>query len=134
MNNRHRLLHRRGAVLFAVIVCVMIAAAIFVSIIRTAAACRRASQRQLQQAQAAWLAESALERAAAALAGDAQYGGETWNVPADQLTGEYPAVVLIEVEPVPGRGDRRRVRARADYPDHPHHRCREVRQVQVQLR
>ena len=120
-------------ILVATMVCLAVAAVIFVAIAKTAATCRRLGEVQTWQAQAAWLAESAVERAAARLAADAGYAGETWALSPAELGGADGAVVAISVEPIPEKPGRRAVRCRADYPNHPHHRCREVRQVVVQL-
>jgi hypothetical protein len=48
------------------------------------------------RAQAAWLVESGLERAWARLGRDADYAGETWAIPGDQIDGR-PASVRIEM-------------------------------------
>ena len=124
---------RRGAILIAAMVCLAVAAVIFVAIAKTAATCRRLGEVQAWQAQAAWLAESAVERAAARLAADAGYTGETWTLSAGEFGGANGAAVAISVEPIPETPGRRTVRCRADYPNHPHHRCREVRRVVVSL-
>ena len=137
-NAQHRLSSysdpgRRGAILVAAMVCLAVAAVIFVAIAKTAATCRRLGEVQAWQAQAAWLAESAVERAAARLAADAGYTGEIWTLSAAEFGGADGAVVAINVEPIPETPGRRTVRCRADYPNHPHHRCREVRRVVVSL-
>ena len=124
---------RQGVVLVVVIVCVMVAAVVFTSIVKLAAAQRRMIDRQSWQMQATWLAESGLERAAWRLAADPNYPGETWTLPADQLAGTDGAVVKINVETIPELPNRRLVRIRADYPDHPQHRSRQSKQAVVQL-
>ncbi|NQU24752.1 MAG: hypothetical protein HQ567_26005 [Candidatus Nealsonbacteria bacterium] len=122
---------RRGAVLIAVIVCVVVGSAVFLSILKMTAAGRNVLQSESQRIQAEWLAESALQRAAARLAADPDYAGETWNVSAVGLSMPQSAKVRIDVEPVAGRADRRLVRVRADYPDHPHYRVRYEKQTVV---
>jgi hypothetical protein len=88
---------------------------------------------QACQVQAAWLAESGLERAAWRLAAEADYAGETWALSADQLAAADPAVVQIRVETMPEQPHRRVVHVQADYPDHPQHRARESKQAVVEL-
>ena len=124
---------RRGVILVAVIVCTAVASMIFLSTVKTVAAGRRMMQEQSWRLQAAWLAESGLERAAARLAADPGYQGETWNVPAEQLAGSDAAVVNIEVQPAGEQPDLRLVSVRADYPDHPRHRARQTKRALVQL-
>ena len=124
---------RRGAVLVMVLVCAMVALAILVSLVKLAAAGRRMVDQQSWQVQAVWLAESGLERAAWRLAADADYKGETWTLPADQLAAADAAVVQIRVETIPEQPNRRLVRVRADYPDHPTNRVRLSKQAVVEL-
>ncbi len=126
-------MRRRGAVLVMVIVCAMVTLAIFISIVKLAVAERRMSDQRSWQVQAAWLAESALERAAWRLAADADYTGETWTLPAEEMGGSEAAVVEIRVENITAQPNRRLVRIQANYPDHPQHRARQSKQAVVQL-
>ncbi len=122
---------RRGAVLIVAIVCVIVGSAVFLSILKMTAVGRNVLQSESRRIQAAWLAESGLQRAAARLAADADYAGETWNVSAAQLSSTDPAKVRIDVEPVAEHAHRRLVRVRADYPDDPHYRVRYAKQTVV---
>jgi hypothetical protein len=125
---------RRGAILLAVIVCLMIATSLLVSTLGLAVSLRRSTQVQLWGIEAEWLAQSALGRAAARLAADAHYTGETWRLPADEFGGDQPAVVRIEVKAVPDQPDRRSVRVEADYPDDPQQRARHTSEALVEVR
>ena len=125
---------RPGVILVIAIVCIAVASVIFLAVLRTAVAERGALRAEAWRQQALWLAESGVERAAARLAADSGYQGETWNVPADQLAADTGGVVEIEVQAVPQRPDHRLVRVRADFPDDPQHRARKSKQVLIQLR
>jgi len=118
-------------VLIVVLVCVAVAAAVLMAVLRMSLAERESFRLQTRQLQAAWLAESGLERAAARLAADPQYAGETWHIAAEELGGLDAAVVTIRVEPAPHEPARRLVRVEADYPDHPQFRARKSKQVLV---
>jgi Tfp pilus assembly protein PilX len=131
MNRNDR--KRRGAVLIVAMVCVAVATAAMISLVRLAMAQRNRLGAEALRLQCAWLAESALERAAWRLAADPKYPGETWNLPADTFGGSDPAAVTIQVEPIPEQPMRRLVRVRADYPDHPEDRVRLSRQAVVEL-
>ena len=124
---------RGGMVMFVAIACLGIAALVFLAILKTAVAERSAIETRHRLEQAGWLAESGLERAAARLAADPTYGGETWSVPAAELDGKAGAAVRIRVEPIDGRADRRLVRVEADYPDAPHHRARRSKQAFIDV-
>lgn len=126
---RHRREARRGAVLIAALVCVAVAAVVFMSALKMASAQRHRMETELWELQAAWLAESGLERAAERLAAKPDFAGETWNIPAEQLGGSYAAVVRIRVESVRDQPKSRLVRVEADYPDHPQDRARESREA-----
>ncbi len=125
--------HRRGMALIVVLVCLIVAAALAAALLQMALAEHQAQVRQGRELEAAWLAESGLERAAARLAADADYPGETWTIPAADLGGPHGAAVRIAVEPVPDRPDLRQVAVEADYPDHPHFRARRTRQATLSV-
>lgn len=107
---------RRAAVLIiliAVFAVVMALAAVWAK--RMVIEHRR--QRGLErQAQAEWLAEAGLRRAAARLALSAEYQGETWAIAASELNQRADAEVLINVEPIAGSPTKYRLVARARYP------------------
>jgi len=124
---------RRGAVLLVAIVCIAVASVIFLSLLRLSVAERRRVETEAWQVQAAWLAESGIERAAARLAADPEYQGETWALPADLLGGRYDAVVKIRVETIPDDEPRRLVHVEADYPDDPQNRARRSKQVVMEV-
>jgi len=117
--------------LIVILVCFTVAAAIFALVARQAIVARRAAEKQFWIAQAQWVAEASLERAAARLAADASYAGETWTIPAAELSGEDGAVARIRVEGVADRPNRRLVRVEADYPNAPVHRSRWATQVMI---
>jgi hypothetical protein len=122
---------RRGVVLVVIIVCLTVAAAIFVSVVRQVAAERQALEGSQRLLQAQWLAEAGIERAAARLAADPKYAGETWTIPAAELAATEGAVVRILIAAVADRPEQRSVRVEADSSDNPEHRCRHVKQIIV---
>ena len=91
----------------------------FVLVVRQALAERRAIEMSRSGLQALWLAEAGLERAAARLAADPKYAGETWTISAAELAAGDGAVVRIEVKAIADRPERRSVRVEADYPGCP---------------
>ena len=92
---------------------------------------RQAVQMNQRSLQASWLAEAGVERAAARLAADPKYAGETWIISAKELAADDDAVVRIQVETIAGQPERRSVRVEADYADAPEYRCRQVKQIVV---
>jgi hypothetical protein len=124
---------RRGMVLVLVLVCLAVAASLIVVAVRRALVADRSAQAGQQNLQAAWLADSGVERASARLTADPGYTGETWNIPAAELDGRHPAKVVIAVRPAADRPQRRIVRVEADFPDHPQFRARFNKEIVVDL-
>jgi hypothetical protein len=119
--------------LIVAMICVAVATATMISLVHLAMGQRSRVRAEAHRLQCSWLAESALDRAAWRLAADPKYPGETWNLPAETFGGSDPAVVIIQVEPIPEQPMRRLVRVRADYPDHPRDRVRLSKQAVVEL-
>jgi hypothetical protein len=124
---------RNGAILMIALVGLVIGVSLlasFTAIILSGRETLRAENRHLQ---AQWLAESAIERAAAQLAADPKYAGERWAVSAEQIGSNEGGVVEIRVESVPDLPAARRISVQADYPDDPTDRCRQSKQVTLEL-
>ncbi len=107
---------RRGAALIVAIVCVSIAVAVMYGLVQLAVQAHREVGLEQRQSQARWIVESGVDRAAAQLAGDEDYAGEQWAIPAEDLDSHFDAEVRIQVEQIEGQADWRLVRVVADYP------------------
>ena len=78
--------------------------------------------------------ESGLARAAARLAANPDYQGETWALSASSLGGRDAGEVTIVVKPLEKSASRRRVRVEADYPSgDPTRRARQSKQLIVDV-
>jgi Tfp pilus assembly protein PilX len=120
---------RRGLMVVAVLVCLVVMMLLGGALLKVAFLERESNREAELRLQAEWLVESGLERARARLAADASYPGETWTPSAADLgladsaaakTGagngdRAGGVVAISVDRS-GGGPRRRVRVQADYP------------------
>ncbi len=118
---------RRGTALVVVLAGLAVATVMFVAAMKLIVVQHKTIELNSRQIQAGWLAESAVQRAAARLAADANYRGETWKISAADLEGRDDATVAIRVKLVPGKADRRAVRVQADYPSDPQQRARDAR-------
>ena len=123
----------RGAILLIAMVCVAITSIVSISLLRVAIAQEDAIQTDARQLQAIWLAESALDRAAARLRADHAYQGETWNLPAQLLSGVDDALIEIKIQTVPGRAEVRRIGVQVDYPAQADFRSRQSKSVTIAL-
>ena len=123
----------RGAVLLVAMVCVAIASLVSISLLRLALAQEDAIQNDARQLQASWLAESAVDRAAARLRADDAYQGETWNLPAQLLFDADDAAIEIKILAVTGRPELRRIDVQVDYPANAEFRSRQSKSVMITL-
>ena len=123
---------RSGFVAVIALIGLLLTGMIGTSLVRLAITRHRQLQGQTLHVQAEWLAESGLERAAARLAADAGYSGETWDLTADSLGGRHAGRVVITIQ----RGDndegRVQVTAVADYPLDAAERARSRRAVRLE--
>ena len=106
---------RSGVILVVAMICLLLASALVGTLLKMAVAQRRYAKTEAAALQTEWLAESALDRAAAALAEDASYAGETWTVPAEDLDGTHSGRVVIEIVPAKA-GNPRELKVIAQYP------------------
>jgi Tfp pilus assembly protein PilX len=120
MHKPIRYAHRRAAVLIFAMLVLLVLTLLGGELVRTMVMTSRRTQQDRHHLQAAWLAESGVERALAQLESDKGYGGEVWQPTVDDAAAENAnagkAKVTIIVEQVAGT---RQVRVEALYPDQP---------------
>jgi type II secretory pathway component PulK len=124
---------RPGFALLAVMCCLIAVSFLVVNWLKTASFERdrlRAAERRLQ---ADWLVEAAIERAAANLAKNENYSGETWKIAAADLGGADAAAVEIKVSSKSKRAEERTIRVSADFPVEPLHRVRSTKEIVVDI-
>jgi Tfp pilus assembly protein PilX len=124
---------RRGVVLILILACLAIASVLLMAGVKLALANHRFTRTFGWNVQAQCLAESGLERAAAQLAADADYSGETWKIPADIFDGENAGLVKIEVKSVADQNKSRLIKVQADFPDDPENRVRYSKEIILEL-
>ncbi|MGA2058917.1 MAG: pilus assembly PilX N-terminal domain-containing protein [Thermoguttaceae bacterium] len=125
---------RRGVILILVLACLAIASVLLITGIKLALSSHRVSRTFGWSVQAQWLAESGLERAAAQLAADADYSGETWKISAKDLDGDDAGTVKIDVKPVPEHDNRRLVKVETDFPDDPLDRVQYSKELTLEVK
>jgi hypothetical protein len=105
---------RRGLALIAALVCLLVVMSLIGSMLQSALRSRRQlhSQRDLRQTEC--LLEAGVDWAAFRLRDDADFAGETWDVPAAEIIGRGDGQVVIEVKEAENGG--RQVRVLAEYP------------------
>ncbi len=124
---------RRGVALVLAVTCLFVLTIVLGSLIRMGVSERRQARAEERLLRAVWLAESGLERAWARLSEMPDYRGETWEILAESLGGDQPAVVTIVAEPVPNAPARRLVRVQANYPSSGSSRARHTRTIEFDL-
>ena len=107
---------RRGAILIFAFMALLVVTMLGASLIRTVTLSKQQLQREVLHTQAIWLADAGAARAIARLNAASDYTGETWSVPADQLTSGRTASVRITVVPQPDHAQQSLITATAEYP------------------
>ena len=95
--NRQQHRHH-GTILICVLTCLLIVTGLAVAMVKSALNARKAVRAELQQAQVQFLLEAGIQRAVNKLSNDAEYLGETWELPADVFTSDAPGRVEIAVK------------------------------------
>jgi type II secretory pathway component PulK len=124
---------RQGFALLAVMCCLIAVSFLVVNWLKTASFEREQLRGVERRLQADWLAEAAIERAAAKLAQNENYSGETWKIAAADLGGADAAAVEIKVSSNSKRAAERTISVSADFPAEPLRRVRSTRQIVVDI-
>ena len=123
---------RRGAALMIALVTLMVVMLLTAAALHALASAHRQARLSRYEMQAAWLAEAGLARAAARLARQGDYTGETWRAAtSDAESAETMGIVKIEVQQGESTASERRIAVTAQYPDHPIRRATVVRERKI---
>jgi hypothetical protein len=117
--------------MIVVVVCLIVSGILLASLLRTALLHDRQLNFEQYRAQAGWLAEAGLERAAARLALSPEYTGESWKIDPAFLGGGDSAVVVIRVEKEEALSPRRKIFVEAVFPSEGPYPARLTRQASV---
>jgi Tfp pilus assembly protein PilX len=123
---------RSGSGLVVALVTLLVITSIMGSIMHARLAELRQTRQTAIQVQAQWLADAAVERAAARLSADTKYAGESWKIdlPGSNSGTELRGTVEIRIE----RGDSEKstqIVVQANYPDDSQRRVSAQRAVSV---
>lgn len=121
---------RRGALMVVALAILAVVTTLALSAVRSLAVAARAQRQQAWRAQAVWLAEAGIERAAARLRSEPDYRGETWPVSAAELSGADAGQVQIEVQSAATEG-RWRLSVSATFPTDPLHKATVTKTVYI---
>ncbi len=124
---------RQGFALLAVMCCLIAVSFLVVNWLKTTSFERERLRGAERRLQADWLAEAAIERAAAKLAKNDDYSGETWNIAAADLGGTDAAAVEIKVSSNSKRASERTISVSADFPAEPLHCVRSTKEIVVDI-
>ena len=107
---------RRGAIIVFAILALLVVSMLGAALLRTVSQSKQQLQREALHTQAVWLADSGAARAVAQLRASPDYTGETWAVPAEQLSAGRTASVRIALSPEPDHPEHTIIAATAEYP------------------
>ena len=88
---------RRAAILLAVLICVFLVSVYVSQFAQTAVRQQRLLRHQARQRQAAWLVQSAADRAMTRRLRSPEYQGEAWIISGEELGGVDEALARIRV-------------------------------------
>lgn len=125
---------RRGTILVAVLVGLLVISTLSIQLTRSTILRQRQVRVGQNQLQSLWVAQSAIGRAVSRIRSDPTYGGETWRIPADQVTGDKAAAVEIKISSVEDAPEKRRINVEAYYPDDDVKRVTTQKTIVIQLR
>lgn len=94
---------RSGAVIIAALVCLLVVMAILGAMLRGTLRNFRQMRSERDLRQTELLLQAGSERAVNRLANDANYRGETWSLPSDEVAGSGDGRVTIEITPATGK-------------------------------
>jgi len=121
---------RRGAVIVAALVCLLIVVALLGALLQGTLRARRQLPMQRDLRQCELLVAAGIERAADRLSKEAEYRGETWSVPADDSIGMAAGQVTIALSR-PGSDQPWEARIIAEYPLGGEHSIRRSRTISL---
>lgn len=87
---------RRGAILVAALVALVIVMALIGALVQGTLRARRQLHVERDRRQAELLLQAGLDRASLRLASETDYRGESWELPAESITGGGSGLVTIE--------------------------------------
>jgi type II secretory pathway component PulK len=106
---------RRGVMMIAVIVCIAIASALLLTMVKQLASAKKTVDFEIRREQAAWIVEAGIQRAVIGLR-DSNYTRETWTIDGRELNGDDAATVQIDVSTVSEDASRRQIEVTVQYP------------------
>jgi len=121
---------RRGAVIIAALVCLVIVVAMLGVMLRAALLAQRQLHVERDRRQCELLLEAGLDRAARDLAQQADYRGEIWKLPASEVLGTAAGQVTIAVAH-PADRQPLQISVTAEYPLGSEHSIRRSRTILV---
>lgn len=122
---------RQGAILVASLVCLLVVVAILSAMLLRAMRAHRQLHRERDLRQTELLLQAGMERTAFRLAGDPNYRGETWELPAASIADSGNGRVTIEVSAEAGQNTNT-AKVVAEYPIGNEWSIRRSRTFQIQ--
>ena len=117
----------------SVMICLALVMMLMVAWFKTISLERQQLRAQQNRIQAEYLAQSALVRAAARLAAEGAYDGESFDVSAESLASNAPAKVTIKVAAIPDDAQARWITVSARVPAAGPHAAQRSKQQRILL-
>lgn len=126
--------NRAGSVVLIPMICLVLSLTIIGELLKQSSIEIKQLKKVQYRLQSSWLADAAAQRAITKLNNQTDYDGEMWSLSPEDIGGEFPGEVLIEIDRSIQKNNSMTIRTTASYPAKSTERVRIIREWPFQLR
>ncbi|QDT94726.1 hypothetical protein [Gimesia aquarii] len=126
--------NRGGSVALIPMICLILSLTIIGELLKQSSTEIKQLKKEQYRLQSIWLADAAAQRAITKLNNQTDYDGEMWSLSPEDIGGEFPGEVLIEIDRSIQKNNSITIRTTASYPAKSTERVRVIREWPFQLR
>ncbi|QDU06807.1 hypothetical protein [Gimesia aquarii] len=126
--------NRGGSVVLIPMICLVLSLTIIGELLKQSSIEIKQLKKEQYRLQSIWLADAAAQRAITKLSNQTDYDGEIWTLLPEDIGGEFPGEVLIEIDRSIQKNNSIIIRTTASYPAKSTERVRIIREWPFQLR
>lgn len=120
--------NRSGSVVLIPMICLVLSLAIIGELLKQSSIELKQLKKEQYRLQSIWLADAAAQRAITKLSNQTNYDGEIWKLLPEDIGGEFPGEVLIEIDRGIQKNNSITIRTTASYPTKVTERVRIIRE------
>lgn len=127
------LCHRRGTVVLVPMLCLILSLTIIGVLLKQTSIEHKQLKKEQYRLQSIWLTDAAAQRAAVKLGSQPDYHGELWRLLPEEIGGEFPGEVSIEIDRNEKNKNLITIRTIASYPIKMTERVRIIKEWPIEL-